>query len=101
MTDYSDQFKFEVAAIGDAIEYLEETRDSIIECHEVPGTNILDAESKLWVEEVQELIDNLKFGTIGGSVFEKEREYRKHEAKVAEAWETFREENPHYFGDVP
>jgi hypothetical protein len=97
---YSEEFLYEIAFIGDAIEYLEEHLNGIIECNSVPGTNILDAESKLWVEQVEEIIDNLKLGTVGGRTFELERTYRKNEAKVAEAWKEFRENNPEYFREV-
>lgn len=92
-----EQFRFEVAVIGDAIEYLEKHVKSVIESNSVPGTDILDRESKLWVEELQELIENLKFGTVGGRTFERERKYKKNEAEVAEAWKKFRDDYPEYF----
>lgn len=101
MTEYSDQFEFEVAVIGDAVEYLEKHRDSIVDSYSIPNTGeIEDQEGRQWIKEVQELIDHLLFGTVGGRAFNNQREYRKNEIAVAEAWEQFREDNPKYFGEV-
>lgn len=94
---HEDLFRFEVAAIGDAIEYLEEHLESVIDSSSIPNTGeIPDPESRLWVEEIQELLENLKFGTVGGRAFMMERQYRKNEASVAEAWQKFCEEYPNY-----
>ena len=100
MTEYTEAFRFEIAVIGDVIEYLENERDNIIDSYTIQSTGIMEQEGEEWVAEVQELIDNLRLGTVGGRAFEIERQYRKNEAKVAQAWEEFRESHPEYFTKI-
>lgn len=100
MIEYSEAFRFEAAVIGDTIEYLENQLESIIDSYTVQSTGLMEQEGEEWAAEVQELIDNLRLGTVGGRAFEMERQYRKNEAKVAQAWEEFRESHPEYFTKI-
>jgi hypothetical protein len=98
MTKYKElMLKLESAFIGDVIVYLEAELESVKDSYRNPRSGeIEDREGKEWVEELEELIHGLLFGTAGGMAFNEKRT-KAEQNRIDELWEEWRKDNPQYF----